>query len=133
MPPPVIRSRDALATFSERWSPRIIASLNDYHVKLAKLEGEFVWHSHSDTDELFFVLDGRLCLRFRDGSVELGPGDVCVVPREVEHQPFAPEECHVLLVEPAGTRSTGDSSEREGSLGTWLEAVGNSAVRSERR
>jgi mannose-6-phosphate isomerase-like protein (cupin superfamily) len=130
MPPPVVRSQDAFATFDERWSPRIVLSLNDYHVKLAKLEGEFVWHSHSDTDELFFVIDGQLFLRFRDGSVELGPGDVCVVPRTVEHQPFAPAECRVLLVEPAGTVNTGDNPDRQGTPGTWVEPVVGSSSES---
>jgi len=119
MPPRAINPKQRLSTFDERWSPRIIASLNDYQLKLAKLEGEFVWHRHTETDELFLVLEGELELRFRDGKTTLCAGELCVVPRGVEHQPFAAAECHVLLIEPAGTVSTGDSTERVGSSGLW--------------
>lgn len=97
-----------LAAFDERWSPRIVAELNGQHVKLAKLEGEFVWHSHAEEDELFLVLKGRLRIELRDGAVDLGPGQMAVVPRGVEHRPVADGEVHVLLFEPAGTLNTGD-------------------------
>lgn len=97
-----------LAAFDERWSPRIVAELNGQHVKLAKLEGEFVWHSHAEGDELFLVLKGLLTIELRDGAVALGPGQMAVVPRGVEHRPVADGEVHVMLFEPAGTLNTGD-------------------------
>ena len=84
-------------------------TLNDYEVKLAKLKGEFVWHTHEDTDELFLVISGRLTLQLRDGDVVLGPGELFVVPRGVEHCPVADEETAILLLEPAGTLNTGDA------------------------
>jgi len=98
---------EKLSRFNERWSPRIVAELNGQHVKLAKLEGEFVWHSHTDEDELFLVLEGQLTLELRDGAVVLGPGQMVVVPRGVDHRPIATGEVHVLLFEPAGTLNTG--------------------------
>ena len=99
-----------LALFAERWSPKIVAQLNDYHLKLAKVQGEFVWHQHPDTDEVFLVLAGELRIELRDGEVALGPGELYVVPRGVEHRPCAAEECHILLIEPAGTVNTGDAA-----------------------
>jgi mannose-6-phosphate isomerase-like protein (cupin superfamily) len=95
------------------WSPRIVARYNDNQVVVAKVLGEFVWHSHPDTDDLFLVLDGRLTIELRDRSVQLGPGQLFVVPRGVEHRPRADVETQVLLVEPVGTPNTGDSTERE--------------------
>ncbi len=83
----------AFASFQERWSPRIAGAVNDFHVKLVKLEGEFVWHSHEREDELFLVVKGRLVMRLRTGDVELEPGQFLIVPHGVEHCPFAPEEC----------------------------------------
>lgn len=97
-----------LARFDERWSPRIIAELNGQHVKLAKLEDEFVWHRHEHEDELFLVLKGRLTMCFRDRDVVLEPGELLVVPRGTEHLPVAQGEVHVLLFEPAGTLNTGN-------------------------
>ncbi|MCB9582009.1 MAG: cupin domain-containing protein [Polyangiaceae bacterium] len=117
--PPAVDLRAKLATFSEQWSPRIVASLNDYHVKVVRVEGAFVWHQHAETDELFLVLEGELTLRFRDGQTNLRQGELCVVPKGVEHQPYAERECHVLLLEPAGTLNTGDSTERAGTTGSW--------------
>ena len=99
---------EKLARFEERWSPRIVAELNGQEVKLAKLEGEFVWHSHASEDELFLVLAGTLRMELRDGTIELGPGEMLVVPRGVEHRPVAEREVHVLLFEPAGTVNTGE-------------------------
>jgi mannose-6-phosphate isomerase-like protein (cupin superfamily) len=99
-----------LALFAERWSPKIVAQLNDYHLKLAKVQGEFVWHQHPDTDEVFLVLAGELRIELRDGEVALGPGELYVVPRGVEHRPCAAEECHILLIEPAGTVNTGEAA-----------------------
>ena len=107
--PPVIDLGDKLASFSETWSPRIVAELNGQQVKLAKLEGEFVWHRHEAEDELFLVVAGRLRMRFRGGDAVLGPGQMIVVPAGVEHLPVADDgECHVLLFEPASTLNTGD-------------------------
>jgi mannose-6-phosphate isomerase-like protein (cupin superfamily) len=98
---------EKLAAFEERWSPRIVAELNGQHVKLAKLDGAFVWHAHEDEDELFLVIEGRLTIELRDGAVVLGPGQMAVVPRGVEHRPVADGEVHLLLFEPAGTLNTG--------------------------
>ncbi|MWA15639.1 cupin domain-containing protein [Streptomyces sp. BA2] len=100
---------DRLAGFSELWSQKTVATLNDYEVKLAKLHGEFVWHSHEDTDELFLVISGQLTIQLRDGDVTLAPGELFVVPRGVEHCPVADEETAILLFEPAGTLNTGDA------------------------
>ncbi|KAB8158391.1 cupin domain-containing protein [Streptomyces sp. 3MP-14] len=99
-----------LSLFNELWAQKKIADLNDYEVKLAKLKGEFVWHSHPETDELFLVLDGRLTIQLRGrADVVLGPGELFVVPRGVEHCPLAEEETAILLLEPAGTLNTGDA------------------------
>lgn len=98
-----------LATFSEHWSPRIVAELNDYQFKLVKLQGEFVWHAHDDTDEAFIVLDGEMEIGFRDGAVKLGAGEMYVVPKGVEHITRALRECHALVVEPRGVVNTGDA------------------------
>ncbi len=98
-----------LAKFDEHWSPRVIAEMNDYQFKLAKVHGEFVWHDHSDTDEVFIVLEGELDIEFRDGSVTLRQGEMFVVPRGVEHKPVAREECKIMLVEPRGVVNTGDT------------------------
>lgn len=97
-----------LAQFGEYWSPRTVAQLNEYDVMVVKVNGEFVWHKHDDSDDFFLVLAGRLIIRLRDGEVVLEPGELYVVPRGVEHQPFAPEETHLLLIEPTGTPNTGD-------------------------
>ena len=94
--------------FSEHWSPRIVGELNGQHVKLAKLLGEFVWHHHDDEDELFLVIEGRLRMRLRDGDVVIDEGEFFIVPRGIEPMPVAEEEVHVLLIEPAGTRNTGN-------------------------
>jgi mannose-6-phosphate isomerase-like protein (cupin superfamily) len=99
---------ESLARFQDRWNPRIVGEVNDCHVKLAKLEGEFLWHRHAAEDELFLVVRGRLVMRLRDGDVVLEEGEMLVVPRGVEHCPYAEEECHVLLVEPRSTLNTGD-------------------------
>lgn len=100
---------EKLAAFDETWSPRIVAGLNGQHVKLAKLEGEFVRHAHPDEDELFLVLSGKLDLEFDDGVVSLGAGELVVVPRGVPHRPVARPRAEVLLFEPAGTVNTGDA------------------------
>jgi mannose-6-phosphate isomerase-like protein (cupin superfamily) len=108
-PDTVVDFAEKLAAFDELWSPKIIGQVNDLHVKAVKLLGEFVWHQHDDTDETFIVLAGRLTIRLegRD-DVELGPGQMFIVPRGLPHCPAAPVECHLLLLEPAGTPNTGD-------------------------
>lgn len=103
-----INLNDKLAKFSKQWSPKIIAQMNDYHLKLAKVQGEFVWHDHPETDEVFLVVKGKLDIHFRDGKVSLNEGDLYVVPKGVQHKPVAEVECHILLIEPAGTVNTGD-------------------------
>lgn len=104
-----INLRDKLAGVSKHWSPRVVAEMNDCQFKLVKLQGEFVWHSHVDTDEVFIVLDGEMALEFRDGRVVLRTGEMYVVPKGVEHRPVAERECHVMLVEPRGVVNTGDA------------------------
>lgn len=99
---------EKLATFSEHWQPRVVGQFNGHDLMVAKLEGEFFWHRHDETDDFFLVLQGRLTLRLRDGDVALGPGELFVVPQGVEHCPVAAEEVHVLLIERTGTPNTGD-------------------------
>jgi len=99
---------EAFTRFDDRWSPKIAGEVNDAHVKLVKLEGEFVWHRHEHEDELFLVVRGELTLRLRDGELRLGPGELAIVPRGVEHLPVADRETHVLLLEPKTTTNTGD-------------------------
>jgi len=108
MPPRAISLTAELDQVSSHWSPRVVASLNGQYLKVAKLEGEFVWHDHAGEDELFLVLRGSLRLDFNDGSVTLGEGECCMVPRGVRHRPVADEECWVALFEPAATAHTGD-------------------------
>jgi mannose-6-phosphate isomerase-like protein (cupin superfamily) len=103
-----------LAGIGAHWSPEAVAALNGQEVRLARLKGEFVWHRHAGEDELFLVLEGRLRLCFRDGEVVLEEGELCVVPRGVEHKPVADAECHVLLFEPATTVPTGDAPDSRG-------------------
>ncbi|HYS54274.1 MAG TPA: cupin domain-containing protein [Thermoanaerobaculia bacterium] len=100
---------DKFKKFSEVFQPKVIAQMNDYQFKLARVKGDFVWHSHADTDETFMVIDGEMVIEFRDGSVTLRSGDMFVVPRGKEHKPFAAGECRIMLIEPAGTVNTGDA------------------------
>jgi mannose-6-phosphate isomerase-like protein (cupin superfamily) len=104
-----INLKEKLAKFSDHWSPKIIAQMNDYHFKLVKLQGEFVWHCHDDTDEVFIALEGKMRIEFRDGEVTLEAGEMFVVPKGVDHKPRAEKECKILLVEPAGTVNTGNA------------------------
>jgi mannose-6-phosphate isomerase-like protein (cupin superfamily) len=106
-----INLTDALASFDEHWRPRIITQVNDSKVQLAKFEGDFVWHKHDDSDDFFLVLHGRLLIDLPDGTVELQPGELLVVPRGVEHRPRADEEVHILNIELAGTVNTGDADD----------------------
>jgi mannose-6-phosphate isomerase-like protein (cupin superfamily) len=116
-----INLAEKLAKFSEQWSPKIIAQMNDYHFKIAKIEGEFIWHDHPETDEVFIVLKGQLEIELRDGNVVLEEGELFVVPKGAEHKPVAKHECHILLVEPAGTLNTGDVvNERTAASDVWI-------------
>ncbi len=105
---PVINLAEKLALFHDQWSPKIVADVNDAQVKLVKVQGEFVWHSHADEDELFLVLRGMLRIELRDGDILIRPGEFAVIPKGVEHRPVAEEEVHLLLVEPRAIRHTGD-------------------------
>jgi mannose-6-phosphate isomerase-like protein (cupin superfamily) len=104
-----INFRDKLTKFSDHWAPRVIAQMNDCQFKLVKIQGEFVWHKHEETDDVFIVIDGEMSIEFRDGKVELKPGEMFVVPKGVEHKPRAESECKMLLIEPVGTVNTGDA------------------------
>jgi len=103
-----INLAEKFGCFTDQWSPKIVADLNDSHVKLAKVQGEFVWHRHAEEDELFIVVRGELTIELRDGMVTLGPGELVVIPKGVEHRPVAREEVHLILIEPKATRHTGD-------------------------
>jgi mannose-6-phosphate isomerase-like protein (cupin superfamily) len=104
-----INLSEKLASFDDQWSPKIIAQMNNYHFKLAKIQGEFVWHSHPETDEVFIVIDGDMEIQLGDQEVPLQAGEMFVVPRGVQHKPVARNECHIMLVEPVGTVNTGDA------------------------
>ena len=110
-----------LALFSEQWSQRVIAEMNDYQFKLAKLEGDFLWHEHADTDEVFIILDGTLRIDFRDGAVHLSAGEMFVIPKGVQHKPYAEKEVCILLVEPRGVVNTGsEQNERTRQNDVWI-------------
>jgi mannose-6-phosphate isomerase-like protein (cupin superfamily) len=116
-----INLADKLAKFSDRWAPKIVAQMNGYHFKLAKIQGDFIWHAHDDTDEVFIVLDGAMTIHFRDGEVDLRAGEMFVVPKGVEHKPSASEECRIMLVEPADTVNTGAiRNELTAADGVWV-------------
>ncbi|AXA55162.1 cupin domain-containing protein [Pseudomonas thivervalensis] len=107
--------------FQEQWMPKVVAEMNDYQFKLARLEGDFVWHTHADTDETFIVLEGELRIDFRDGAVTLGPGEMYVVKRGVEHKPSAAQEVKLLLIEPRGVINTGEeTNERTAANDVWI-------------
>ena len=103
-----ISLKEKLATFDERWVPKVVGELNGQCVKVVKIQGEYVWHQHAGEDELFLVLEGRIEIHFRDRVVALGEGELCIVPRGVEHKPVAAQPASVLLFEPASTRNTGN-------------------------
>ena len=94
--------------FSKHWSPKVIAEMNDYQFKIAKIKGEFIWHDHKDTDETFIVIEGTMCIKFRNSIVELAKGEMFIVPKGVEHKPCAENECKILVIEPRGVTNTGD-------------------------
>jgi mannose-6-phosphate isomerase-like protein (cupin superfamily) len=104
-----INFNEKFTKFSEHWSPRIIAEMNEYQFKLVKVAGEFVWHDHPETDEVFIVIEGCLTIEFRDGIVSLESGEMFVIPKGVEHKPSASSECKIMIVEPKGIINTGDT------------------------
>ena len=108
-----VNLRDKLDRFSDCWSPKVVAALDDYEIKLVKLEGDFVWHKHDEEDELFLVVKGSMRMDFRDKEVTLGAGEMIVVPRGVEHKPYAESLCEVLLMERRGVVNTGDAEASE--------------------
>ena len=113
--------KEKFGRFKDLWSPKIVARMNDYHFKLARFKGEFVWHSHDETDETFIVLEGRMSIHTREGRVDLEEGEMVVVPKGVEHKPVAEKECKALLIEPGGTINTGDAGGRlTAEDGVWI-------------
>ncbi len=115
-----INLKEKFDSFSAHWSPKTIAALNNYHLKLAKLKGDFVWHKHDETDEAFLVLQGRMSIELRDGQVDLDTGEMFIVARGVEHRPHADQECHVMLIEPAGVVNTGDAGGDMAAEAEWI-------------
>ncbi|WP_223669878.1 cupin domain-containing protein [Kangiella shandongensis] len=112
---------EKFSKFNDLWSPKVIAEMNNYQFKLAKVEGEFVWHEHPDTDEVFIVLEGQLDIELRDKTVTLHEGEMFVVPKGVEHKPVAKSECKIMLVEPKGVVNTGDSGgELTAETDVWI-------------
>ena len=107
--------------FTEQWAPKVVAEMNDYQFKVVRLKGDFVWHHHKDTDETFIVMDGALRIDFRDGTVTLRPGEMFVVPKGVEHKPYAQDEVKLLLIEPRGVPNTGEEGgERTAQNDVWI-------------
>jgi mannose-6-phosphate isomerase-like protein (cupin superfamily) len=120
MPEP-INFKDKLAKIPDFWQPRVVAEMNDYQFKLVRIEGDFLWHDHAETDETFIVLDGTLRIDFRDGHVLIGPGEMYVVPKGVEHKPYAEKEVRMMLIEPRGTINTGsEGGERTARNDIWI-------------
>jgi mannose-6-phosphate isomerase-like protein (cupin superfamily) len=116
-----INLKEKFGLFKEQWEPKVVAEMNDYQFKIVKLEGDFVWHDHQDTDETFIVLEGDLRIDFRDGAVTIGPGEMFVVPKGVEHKPFAEKEVKLMLVEPRGVLNTGhESGEKTATNDVWI-------------
>ena len=114
----LLRKLDLVA---EQWSPRVVAELNDYQFKVVRVEGDFIWHDHPETDEAFLVLEGKLRIDFRDGAVTLRPGELFVVPRGIEHKPYAAQEVKLLLIEPRGILNTGHSGgDRTAANDVWI-------------
>jgi len=121
MDPHPINLNNKFGLVSDQWAPKIIAQMNNYHFKIAKIQGEFVWHSHPETDETFIVIQGKMQIHLREGSVNLKAGEMWIVPKGLEHKPVADEECHILMIELAGTLNTGDSGgERTIEKTAWI-------------
>ena len=116
-----ISLKNKLKLFEGHWQPRVVAEMNDYQFKLAKIQGDFVWHTHEHTDETFIVLKGKMRIDFRGDSVKLKKGDMFVVPKGVEHKPFAKKEAHIMIIEPKGVINTGDeNNERKAENDVWI-------------
>ena len=115
-----INFKNKLDLFDEQWSPKVIAEMNDYQFKVVRIQGDFVWHDHKDTDETFIVLEGSLRIDFGDGHVNLAEGEMYVVPKGVEHKPYAEREAKVLLIEPRGVVNTGDEGGSRTAEGAWI-------------
>ena len=116
-----INLRHKFGLFSEQWQPKVIAEMNEYQFKIAKLQGDFIWHDHKDTDETFIVVEGKLRIDFRDGCVHISAGEMFVVPKGVEHKPYAEQEVKLLLIEPRGVLNTGDAGgERTALNDVWI-------------
>lgn len=110
-----------VSLFSEQWNPKVVAEMNDYQFKVVRIAGDFIWHSHADTDEAFLVLEGQLRIDLRDGAVLLGPGELYVVPKGVEHKPYAESEVKMMLIEPRGVLNTGEEGgERTAQNDVWI-------------
>jgi mannose-6-phosphate isomerase-like protein (cupin superfamily) len=116
-----INLQEKFGLFTDRWQPKVIAEMNDYQFKIVKLQGDFIWHDHKDTDETFIVIEGRLRIDFRDGAVVIGPGEMFVVPKGVEHKPYAEHEVKLMLIEPRDVRNTGEEGgERTAANDVWI-------------
>jgi len=116
-----INFQEKFSLFTEQWQPKVVAEMNDYQFKIVRLEGDFIWHDHKDTDETFIVLEGNLRIDFRDGAVNLSAGEMYVVPKGVEHKPFADGEVKLLLIEPRGVTNTGqETSNRTAQNDVWI-------------
>ena len=116
-----INLKEKFSKFSEHWSPKVIAEMNDYQFKLVKIQGEFVWHNHDDTDETFIVIEGEMKIEFENETLQLNEGDMFVVPKGVEHKPWAENECKVMIIEPRGVLNTGSSeSDLTASNDVWI-------------
>jgi mannose-6-phosphate isomerase-like protein (cupin superfamily) len=116
-----INFSDKLSKITEFWQPRVVAEMNDYQFKIVRIEGDFIWHDHPETDETFIVLSGHLRIDFHDGAVSIGPGEMFVVPKGVEHKPYAEHEVHLLLIEPRGVLNTGHTGgDRTAQNDVWI-------------
>jgi mannose-6-phosphate isomerase-like protein (cupin superfamily) len=116
-----INFREKFALFNEQWQPKVVAEMNDYQFKIVKLQGDFIWHDHKETDETFLVIEGELRIDFRDGTVKIGAGELFVVPKGVEHKPYAEHEVKLLLIEPRGVPNTGhEGGERTAPNDVWI-------------
>ena len=121
MPYTPINLVQKFSLFTEQWQPKVIAEMNDYQFKISKLQGDFIWHDHKETDETFIVIEGKLRIDFRDGAVEIGPGEMFVVPKGVEHKPFAEREVKLMIIEPRGVKNTGEEiGDRTAPNDVWI-------------
>lgn len=116
-----INFADKFEQFKDQWSPKVIAQMNDYQFKLVKIKGDFVWHDHKETDEVFMVISGKMDIEFRDGKVSIFAGEMYVVPKGIEHKPYSKEECQMLIIEPCGVVNTGETcSDLKADNDIWI-------------